>query len=285
MFLITGITGHVGGAAAKALLADGRQVRALVRDKGKAAKWADQGVELVEGDWNDAAVLARALEGVEGVYLMMPPMVTPSPGFLEAKRVLAAYVQALKQAPPPKVVALSSMGSEKETGLGLITSTSLMERALGDLPMPVAFVRAGGFFENYMYGLQTGMGGTLPSFYVPTNRKVPMIATVEIGSEVAKLLTSEWTGKRVIELGTATSPDDIAAALGEVLGVPVKAQAMPREAWAAALEGMGLPKGSTGGYEEMLEAVNSGWIGFGVEGTERVAGKTSAKEVFAGAKA
>ncbi len=36
MFLITGITGKVGGAAAKHLLAQGKQVRALVRDEAKA---------------------------------------------------------------------------------------------------------------------------------------------------------------------------------------------------------------------------------------------------------
>ncbi len=76
------------------------------------------------------------------------------------------------------------------------------------------------------------------------------------------------------------SPDEVAAALGEVLGREVKAQAVPREAWAAALEGMGLPKGSTWAYEEMIEGVNSGWIGFGVEATKRVEGRTSAKEVF-----
>ena len=53
MFLVTGITGRVGGATAKHLLAQGKKVRALVRNREKAANWADQGVELVDGDWND----------------------------------------------------------------------------------------------------------------------------------------------------------------------------------------------------------------------------------------
>jgi hypothetical protein len=35
----------------------------------------------------------------------------------------------------------------------------------------------------------------------------------------------------------------------------------------------------------MIEGVNSGWIAFGVENTERVEGTTSAKEVFAAANA
>ena len=78
----------------------------------------------------------------------MPPIQTPSPDFREAKAVIASYVEALRQSPPPKLVALSSMGSEKTSGLGLITSTHLMEEALRDLPFPAAFVRAGSFYEN-----------------------------------------------------------------------------------------------------------------------------------------
>jgi len=41
MFAITGITGNVGGATARALLADRQPVRAVVRDVRKAQIWAD----------------------------------------------------------------------------------------------------------------------------------------------------------------------------------------------------------------------------------------------------
>ncbi len=284
MYLITGITGKVGGAAARHLLQQGKQVRALVRDTAKAASWASQGVELVQGEWEDGAAVTRALAGVEGAYLMMPPIQTPSRDFREAQAVIAGYKQAFSHAAPPKVVALSSVGSEKTSGLGLITSTHLLEEALRDEPFPIAFIRAGSFYENYLFGLQAGQGGTLPVLYIPTDRKLGMIATEDIGAEVAKLLTSEWTGKRYIELGSMLSPDELASELGEVLGREVKAQAVPREAWATALEQMGLPKGETWGYEEMMEAINSGWISFGVEGTEHVEGTTSAKQVFAAAQ-
>jgi uncharacterized protein YbjT (DUF2867 family) len=284
MFLITGITGNVGGAAARGLLAKGKAVRALVRDRRKAAAWADQGVELVEGDWNDAASIASALNGVEGAYIMMPPTQTPSPGFPEAKAVVANYVQALRQSPPPKLVALSSFGSEKPDRLGLITPTRLLEQGLQEMPFPVGLIRAGGFFENYLFGLEAAKGGTLPLFYSPTDRKVGHIATADIGALVVELLTTEWSGRRVIELGTPVSPDEIAAAIGEVLGREVKALALPREAWAGAMEHMGLPKGSTWAYEEMIESVNSGWIDFGVEGTEKRPGTTTAREVYAQAK-
>jgi uncharacterized protein YbjT (DUF2867 family) len=285
MFLVMGITGKVGGAAARRLLEMGQEVRSLVRDESKATAWAARGVELVKGEWEDAAVMTRAFDEIEGAYLMMPPIQTPSRDFREAKAIIASYKEALAKAPPPKLVALSSMGSEKTTGLGLITATHLLEEALSNEPFPVAFVRPGSFYENYLFGLKAAQSGTLLVFYAPTDRKFPVIATEDIGAEVAKLLTSEWTGKRFIELGSMVSSDDLAAALAEVLGRDVKAHAIPRDAWADTLQHMGLPKDATWGYEEMIEGVNSGWITFGVEKTERIEATTSARQFFASAKA
>jgi len=60
MYLVMGITGKVGGATAQHLLKQDKQVRALVRNREKAAKWAERGVELVDGDWNNATAVAAA---------------------------------------------------------------------------------------------------------------------------------------------------------------------------------------------------------------------------------
>ena len=285
MFLVTGITGKVGGATARHLLAQGKTVRALVRDRTKAASWTEQGVELVDGDWNDAAAIERALKGVEGAFVMLPAVWTPSPDFKEAKSVIANYVTALTQAPPPRVVALSSMGANRTSGLGMITALSLLEQGFHDLTSPIAFVRAGGFFENFLYGLHVAQGGTMPVYYSPTNRKSTMVATNDIGAEVATLLTEPaWPGRRVIELGSMVSADEVAAQLGEVLKLEVKAFAVPRAGWPAAFEQFGIPKGQTGPAEAMFEAVNAGWMDLGVKDTEQVAGTTSAREVFAAAR-
>jgi uncharacterized protein YbjT (DUF2867 family) len=280
-----GITGKVGGATARHLLARGKNVRALVRDRAKAAIWADQGVELVDGDWNDAAALQRALDGVEGAFLMLPAIWAPSPDFKEAKSVIATYVEALTQAEPPRLVALSSMGANRTSGLGMITALSLLEQGFRNLTSPIAFVRAGGFFENFLYGLHVAKGGTLPVYYNPTNRKSTMVATNDIGAEVATLLTGPaWSGHRVIELGSMVSADEVAAQLGEVLKLDVKALAVPRAGWPAAFEQFGIPKGQTGPAEAMFEAVNAGWMDLGVDGTEHVAGTTLPRAVFAAAE-
>jgi uncharacterized protein YbjT (DUF2867 family) len=285
MFLVMGMTGRVGGATATHLLAQGRKVRALVRDRAKAASWADRGVELVEGDWNDAAAIERALKGVDGAFVMLPAVWAPSPDFKEARGVIANYVEALTKTAPPRVVALSSMGANRTGGLGMITALSLLEQGLRQLTSPTAFVRAGGFFENFLYGLHVAQGGTLPVYYNPTNRKSTMVATNDIGAEVATLLTGpNWSGQRVIELGSMVSADEVAVQLGEVLTLDVKAFAVPRTGWPAAFEQIGIPKGHTGPAEAMFEAVNAGWMDLGVEGTEHVAGTTSPRDVFAAAQ-
>jgi uncharacterized protein YbjT (DUF2867 family) len=284
MFLVMGITGKVGGATARHLLAQGKKVRALVRSREKAARWADQGVELVDGDWNDPAAVEIALRHVEGAFVMLPAIWAPSPDYNEAKAVIANYVAALTHAAPPRVVALSSMGADRTSGLGMITALSLMERGFRGLKMPVAYVRAGGFFENFLYGLHVAKGGNLPVYYNPTNRKSAMVATNDIGVEVAALLTgSAWSEHRVIELGSMVSADEVATQLGDVLKVDVSAFAIPRDEWPAAFEQIGIPKGQTGPAEAMFDAVNAGWMDLGVAGTEHVPGATSARDVFAAA--
>ncbi|OXC72459.1 NmrA family NAD(P)-binding protein [Caballeronia sordidicola] len=284
MFLVTGITGKVGGATAEHLLAHGKKVRALVRNREKAAHWANQGVELVDGDWNDSAAVEHALKGVEGALVMLPAVWAPSPDFKEARGVIANYVEALTRASPPRVVALSSMGANRTGGLGMITALALLEQGFRDLTLPIAYVRAGGFFENFLYGLHVAQGGTLPVYYNPTDRKSTMVATNDIGAEVAALLTGPaWLGHRAIELGSMVSADEVATQLGEVLKVDVNAFAVPRAGWPAAFEQLGVPKGQTGPAEAMYDAVNSGWMDLGVEGTEHVPGATSARDVFAAA--
>jgi len=93
-----------------------------------------------------------------------------------------------------------------------------------------------------------------------------MVATVDIGREVARLLVGRWQGKRIVEIGSRISPDDLARAMSEVCGRPVQARAIPRERWTASLEAQGFPPRAIGPREGMVDGFNSGWIDFGVPG-------------------
>ena len=66
--LVTGATGFVGAAVARALLTEGWEVRALVRSGSDRRNVASLPVAQVVGDLTDAASLERALEGCEAAF-------------------------------------------------------------------------------------------------------------------------------------------------------------------------------------------------------------------------
>lgn len=66
--LVTGATGFVGAAVARALGAAGWQVRVLVRRGSNRSNLQHLAAEVVEGDLADAAALERALQGCEGLF-------------------------------------------------------------------------------------------------------------------------------------------------------------------------------------------------------------------------
>lgn len=280
-YFVAGITGNVGGAAANSLLQGGHNVRSVVRNLDKAAPWAERGVELIHGDLTNIAALEQALTGVDGAFVMVPPNVVPEPGMPEARAVVDALRQALTRVTPPRVVALSSIGSEQTSGLGLITATHWLEQALGGLTVPVACVRAGSFYENDVAALPgAAASGVFYTLYGPVDRPVPMIATADIGATVAELLTTAWTERRIIELGTPVTPAELAETIGKLAGRDVKAVAVPGDRLTETLEQFGMPMGRTWAMEEMVNSVNSGWIHFGIAGTEARPGTTSAAEVY-----
>lgn len=284
MFTVMGITGRVGGGVAENLLAAGKKVRGVVRNAEKAKSWAERGVELLESAYDDASGLAKAFAGAEGVFAMIPPDFAPAPGMPDQKRTIAAVRSALETAKPGKAVFLSSIGSEQPSGLGLITSTHLLEEATRSLGIPVAYLRAGSFMENWMGALDhIRSTGEMPFFYAPLERKYPLVATRDIGLAGAQVLQENWTGERVLEVDGpkgGTDMYEVAAAFGKALGREVKAVQLPEVAWQGVLEAMGTPADRTGLYIEMVKSFNSGWIHFGNPDTEKFYGPTTI-EAFA----
>src|SRR5260370_41908071 len=103
MFAITGVTGKVGGAVARSLLAQGQKVRAVVRDAEKGRSWSAQGCDIAIASVEDAARLAKAFHGAEGVFLMTPPNFDPEPGFPQSHKATAALRHAIETARPATV--------------------------------------------------------------------------------------------------------------------------------------------------------------------------------------
>jgi uncharacterized protein YbjT (DUF2867 family) len=84
MFAVTGITGKVGAAVARCLLAAHKPVRAVVRDRSRSIPWAQLGCDIAVADLSDTEALTAAFAGAAGVFAMIPPVFDPAPGFPEA---------------------------------------------------------------------------------------------------------------------------------------------------------------------------------------------------------
>ena len=102
-FLITGATGKTAELAIEHLVAQRADVRALVRDLGKAAPLKEKGVELTQGDFHDSDSLVRALDGVTSVFLVTPPDEHTA---ATVDRFLAAVTTSGKH---PRIVRLSAI--------------------------------------------------------------------------------------------------------------------------------------------------------------------------------
>jgi NAD(P)H dehydrogenase (quinone) len=72
MILVTGSTGHLGKATIKFLLNSipASEIAALARDKDKAAEYAEKGIDLRIGNYNDYASLQAATKGIDTILLI-----------------------------------------------------------------------------------------------------------------------------------------------------------------------------------------------------------------------
>ncbi|KAH7100736.1 NAD dependent epimerase/dehydratase [Auriculariales sp. MPI-PUGE-AT-0066] len=101
-FLVTGATGRQGGSVVRELLAAGAKVQVLVRDETKqeAKDLAALGAILFVGDYSDNNAIARAVVGVEGIFL------NPMPNFddFDSERAqVQRFIDAVHSASPPTV--------------------------------------------------------------------------------------------------------------------------------------------------------------------------------------
>ena len=262
MFAVTGITGNVGGEVARNLLAAGQPVRGVVRETRKGETWATRGCELVEADINDAATLTTAFKGAAGVFVLVPPNFDPSPDFCEAHAVAAALRSAIDAARPGRVVYLSTIGAQA-TRSNLLTQHSIIEQVLGSLSIPICFLRPGWFMENASWDVTpAARNGVFPSFLQPLDKPVPMVATADIGRVAAELIQTTWSGRCVVELEGPhrVSPEEIAVTLADLLGRPVRTEAVPRETWESLFQSQGMKNPAP--RIQMLDGFNEGWIEF-----------------------
>ncbi|MDB5356679.1 MAG: NmrA family protein [Phycisphaerales bacterium] len=280
MYAITGITGKVGGEVARSLSKAGHALRAVVRDPRKGAVWADLGCDVAVADMSDVVALTAAFSGARGVFVLLPPVFDPSPDFPETRATVAALRQALEDARPARVVCISTIGAQAKRE-NLLTQLSIMEQSLGDLPIPVTFLRPAWFMENCSWDVAAARDkAVISSFLQPLDKPAPMVAAADVGRVAAELLQENRAGRQVIELEgpTRVSPNEIAATFAEIMEHPVRAEAVPRQTWEQLFKSQGMKHPEP--RMQMLDGFNEGWIEFEHGESKRRKGRIGLKEVL-----
>lgn len=262
MYVVLGATGQTGSAVVSHLLDRKASVRAYVRSEPKARALRERGVDVAVGTMEDVTALTGALRGAAGVYLMLPNDFQSEDFVADGERRARGYAEAVRAAGVPRVVGLSSIGAQHASGHGVPGREHRFERVFSDHP-GTTFVRAGYFVENWAGILEAAQGaGVLPTFLEP-NTAIPMVATADIGATLVEQLLAPQ-GPRVLELAGPVdpSPNDVAAALGEVLGRTLQVVIEPLEKVAPMFMQRGFSSHIAGLVEDLYGSYRAGTMVF-----------------------
>ncbi len=279
MFVIAGVTGHVGSVAANELLSKGEKIKVIVRSAEKGAEWSKRGAEIAVGGLEDEAFLTGAFKGARAAFLLLPPDWAASDVLAMQKKVGASIANAVKSANVPHVVLLSSNGADVPDGTGPIKGLYHLENALRATGTKLTSVRAGMFMENVAQGIGAAKAaGIYPNFMPSQDMAMPMIATKDIGTLVAECLIAGPKTENIDLHGPSYSVKQLAEKVGSALGKSLPIIDVPQAGWLDALVQGGVPKPWAESYVEMYNGLLSGKVM--PKGDRAVTGKTAIDEVI-----
>ena len=227
LILVTGDTGHQGGATFRHLLERGFPVRALTRDpdQPKARALAGHGTEVVRGDIDDPASLNRAMDGVDGVYSVQ----NSHAAGLEAEIRQGTHLADAAAHAAITHLVYSSVGSaDQKTGIPHFESKFRIEEHIRNAGVRFTIVRPVFFMENWLGMRETIANGTL-ALPLEASTRLQMIAVDDIGGVAATAF--EHPGKwqeRTFELaGDELSMEELAREFSRVAGRDVRYVKVP----------------------------------------------------------
>jgi NAD(P)H dehydrogenase (quinone) len=236
---VTAATGHLGRLVVEALLrtVPASEIVAVVRDADKAADLAARGVTVRVADYNDSASLEAAFDGVERVLLIS------GTDFGSRARQHAAVIDAAaKQG--VSLLAYTSVLRAGENSLNPVAAEHVATEAhLRASGIPFVLLRNGWYLENFVQEAS----GAAESGVIVTSAGAGRVASAtraEYADAAAVVLTTDGHEGRVYELSGAEgwTKDDLAAAVGQILGATVAVKFVTPGEQLAALTAAGVPE-------------------------------------------
>jgi len=248
---VLGATGAQGGGVVRAILADpngGFAARAVAHNPSseKAKELARMGAEVVAGDVDDLESLKKAFAGAYGAYCVtfFWHHMSPEKEIAEARNMATAAKAAGLQhviwstfEDTRKWVPLSDGRMPTLHGKYKVPhfdGKGEADRIFTEMGVPTTFLLTSFYWDNLIFfgmGPKRGPDGTLAITFPMGDKKLPGIAAEDIGKCAYGIFkkAKEYIGKRVGVAGDHPTGAQMAAALTEALGQPVRYNDVPPE--------------------------------------------------------
>ncbi len=233
--LIGGATGNTGLPLVKHLAAAGVPVRALIHSPAKKSLVEHENVETIEGDFANAGLIERALEGISRAYLASPA--SPDQVKYQINFVDAAKVMGIKH-----LVKLSAIGTAPDSPVGLLRWHAEIEDYIRKSGINYTFLHPHYFMENLLVNTESVIKEG--AIYSPLGEtRLSMISVQDIAAAAAAILID---GGHMGKTYTLTGPEamnfsEIAESLGDIVGKHVKYVQVPYETAKAGMIKAGMP--------------------------------------------
>ncbi|WP_378734413.1 SDR family oxidoreductase [Nocardia brasiliensis] len=233
---VTGASGQLGRLVVQALLREGSTpVVAIVRDPRKVADLAERGAEVRQASYDDVAALDRAFTGVDRVLLVS--------GNVFGARV-SQHTNVIRAAERAGVdlLAYTSIPRATENPLILAQEHIGTEAVLANAAVPHVLLRNSWYWENYVpelaHAVETGV-----LYGAAGDGRVAGAARADFADAAAKVLTTDGHAGQVYELGgdEHLTSADLAQAMSQASGKPVRYENLSEADYVAALERAGTP--------------------------------------------
>jgi len=230
--LVTGATGHQGGAVARQLLSQRHRVRALTRKpQGEAAKaLAGLGAEVVPGELDDAGSLEKALRGAWGVFSVQN---TWEAGVEGEERQGKRLAELARKAGVSHFVYTSVGSAHRRTGIPHFENKARIEETVRGLGFPsYTILRPVFFMENWMSPSfkPSLMEGKL-AIGIRPDTPLEMIAVDDIGAYGRKAFEehAELNRREIDIAGDEHTMPEAARILGQAMGRSLEFVQVPIE--------------------------------------------------------
>jgi len=230
--LVTGATGKQGGAVARELLARGYRVRAMTRHpEGEAAQdLAQLGAEVVRGDLDNPASLAKAVKGVWGVFSVQN---TWEAGVEKEEEQGKRFARISKESGVQHFVYSSVGSAHRNTGIPHFENKWRVEGTVRSLDFPsYTILRPVFFMENFLTPwFKPGLDeGKLTVGIKPTT-VLQMIAVRDIGKYGAWAIENHQAlnGRAIDIAGDAQTMPQTAGIIGAAAGRKIEFAPTPIE--------------------------------------------------------